>query len=81
MTVYNNISKTAQIRLGDIQDSWLSSKADEIQSFANIEVMKKFYNALKTHYGPKRSETTPRLIQYRWKFRGAVHFWQMKTLS
>ena len=32
---YSNICKTVQTRLRDMQDSWLSSKADEIQSFAD----------------------------------------------
>ena len=35
-----------------MQDSWLSSKADEIQSFADRKEMKKFFDALKTVYGP-----------------------------
>ena len=32
---YNNICKTVQNRLRDMQDSWLSKKAEEIQSFAD----------------------------------------------
>ena len=42
---YSNICKTVQARLRDIQDSWLSSKADEIQSFADRKDMK-FFDAL-----------------------------------
>ena len=38
-----------------MQDSWLSIKADEIQSFANKKDMKKFFDALKTVYGPQSS--------------------------
>ena len=34
-----------QTRLRDMQDSWLSIKADEIQSFADRNVMKKFFDA------------------------------------
>ena len=34
-TAYSNICKTVQTRLRDMQDSWLSKKADEIQSFAD----------------------------------------------
>ena len=34
-TAYSNIHKTVQARLRDMQDSWLSKKADEIQSFAD----------------------------------------------
>ena len=42
-----------------MQDSWLSSKADEIQSFADRKDMKKSFDALKTVYGPQSSGTTP----------------------
>ena len=44
-----------------MRDSWLSSKADEIQSFADGKDMKKFFDALKTVYGPQSSGTTPLL--------------------
>ena len=52
-------SKTVQTRLRDMQDSWLIKKADEIQSFADRKDMKKFFDALKTVYGPQSSGTTP----------------------
>ena len=55
---YLNIRKTVQTRLRDTQDSWLSSKAEEIQSFADRKDMKKFFDALKTVYGPQSSGTT-----------------------
>ena len=58
---YSNICKAVQTRLRDMQDSWLSSKADEIQSFADRKDMKKFFGALKTVYGPQSSGTTPLL--------------------
>ena len=58
-TTYSNIYKTVQTRLRDMQDSWLSKKADEIQSFAGRKDMKKFFDALKTVYGPQSSGTTP----------------------
>ena len=60
-TAYSNICKTVQTRLRDMQDSWLSKKADEIQSFADRKDMKKFFDALKTIYGPQSSGTTPLL--------------------
>ena len=44
-----------------MQDSWLSKKADEIQSIADTKDMKKFFGALKTIYGPQSSGTTPLL--------------------
>ena len=56
---YSNICKTVQTKLRDMQDSWLSKKADEIQSFADRKDMKKFFDALKTIYGPQSSGTTP----------------------
>ena len=60
-TAYSNICKTVQTRLRDMQDSWLRKKADEIQSFADRKDMKKFFDALKTVYGPQSSGTTPLL--------------------
>ena len=60
-TAYSNICKTVQTRLRDMQDSWLSKKADEIQSFADRKGMKKFFDALKTIYGPQSSGNTPLL--------------------
>ena len=58
---YNNFCKTVQSRLRDRQDSWLSKKAEEIQSLADRKNMKKFHDALKTIYGPKSSGATPLL--------------------
>ena len=42
-----------------MQDSWLSKKAEEIQSFADRKDVKKFHDVLKTIYGPKSSCATP----------------------
>ena len=50
-----NICKTAQNSLRDMQDSCLSKKAEEIQSFSDRKDMKKFHDALKTVNGPKSS--------------------------
>ena len=47
-TAYSEICKTVQTRLRDMQDFWLSKKADESQSFADREDMKKFFHAVKT---------------------------------
>ena len=44
-----------------MQDTWLSKKANEIQSFADRKDIKKFFDALKTIYGPQSSGTTPLL--------------------
>ena len=43
-TAYSNICKTVQTKLRDMQGSWLSKKADEIQSFADRKDMKKFFD-------------------------------------
>ena len=42
---YNNICKTVQSRRMDMQDSWMSKNAEEIQSLANRKDMKKFQRA------------------------------------
>ena len=57
-TAYSNICKTVPTRLRDMQDSWLSKKADELESFADRKDMKKFFDALKTIYDPQSSGTT-----------------------
>ena len=44
-----------------MQDSWLSRKAGEIQSFTDRKDMKKFFDAFKTIYDPQSSGTTPLL--------------------
>ena len=46
-----------------MQDSWLSKRADEIQSFADGKGMKKFFNELKTVYGPRAQEPRHVLVQ------------------
>ena len=45
-----------------MQDSWRSKKADEIQSFADRKDMKKFFDALKTSYGPRAQEPPHSLV-------------------
>ena len=52
---------TVQCRLGGMQDSTLSSKADEIQTFGGRNDLKMFYNTLKTIYWPLCSGATPLL--------------------
>ena len=55
-TAYSNICKAVQTRYRDMQDSWLSKKANEIQSFTDRKDMKKFFDALKTIYVPRAQE-------------------------
>ena len=72
---YSNICKTVQNRLRDMQDSWLSKTAEEIQSFADRKDMKKFHDALKTVYGPDVLEPAHCLVQME------AHFSLIKMLS
>ena len=74
-TAYSSICKTVQTRLRYMLDSWLRKKADEIQSFADRKDMKKFFDALKTVYGPQSSGTTHSLVQMH------LVFWLIKKLS
>ena len=50
-----------ELKLGQMQDTWLSIKADEIQQYADKHDMKSFYNALKEVYGPTPSGASPLL--------------------
>ena len=53
--------KEVQIKLREIQDHWLSRKADEIQRYVDSNDSKRFYDALKSLYGPQPSGTSPLL--------------------
>uniref|UniRef100_K7EZ86 Reverse transcriptase domain-containing protein n=2 Tax=Pelodiscus sinensis TaxID=13735 RepID=K7EZ86_PELSI len=44
-----------------MQDSWLSAKADEIQKFSDRNDAKRFYEALRSLYGPQPSGSSPLL--------------------
>lgn len=57
-----NVKSTIQAKLRLMQDSWLSSKADEIQGFADRNDMKNFYNSLKEVYGPTTSGSLAPLL-------------------
>ena len=56
-----NIRGRLQLELRQMQDKWLSEKADEIQCYADRNDMKNFYSALKTVYGPTSSGSSPLL--------------------
>ncbi|KAJ1132651.1 hypothetical protein NDU88_010958 [Pleurodeles waltl] len=58
---YNSIKSKDQAKLTEMQDSWLSGKADEIQKYANSNNSKHFYDALKSIYMIKSSGTLPLL--------------------
>ena len=57
-----------------MQNAWLSKKADEIQSFADRQNMKKFFDALKTVYGPRAQKPPHFLVQMELVKRWAEHF-------
>ena len=59
--VLKDIRSNIQKKLREIQDDWLSKKADEIQNAADRNDMKSFYSGLKEVYGPTRSGTSPLL--------------------
>ena len=50
-----------QTKLREMQDYWLSKKADEIQQYAHNNNSKRFYDALKNIYGPRSSGASPLL--------------------
>lgn len=56
---YTSKRNEVQRKLRELQDIWLSCKADEIQSFADRNDYKRFYAALKAIYGPQAIGTSP----------------------
>ena len=56
-----NMRSTIQLKLRQMQNSWLSNKADEIQGYADRNDMKKFYDGLREVYGPTTSGSSPLL--------------------
>ena len=56
-----NIHSTVQLKLCEMQDSWLSMRADEIQGYADKNDMKNFYSSLKEVYGPTSASSSPLL--------------------
>ena len=58
---WKSLCSNVQAKLRQMHDSWLSKKADDIQSFADRNDMKNFYDGLKEIYGPTSSGTSPLL--------------------
>lgn len=56
-----NIQNQLQKELRRMQDSWMSAKAQEIQTYADSNNYKKIYDALKALYGPRPSCNPPLL--------------------
>ncbi|XP_076470635.1 uncharacterized protein LOC143300678 [Babylonia areolata] len=59
--ILKSARSTIQLKLRQMQDSWLSNKADGIQGSADRNDMKNFYNGLKEVYGPTTSGSAPLL--------------------
>ena len=58
---FTNMRSKVQSKLRSMQDSWLSTKAEEIQGYADRQDTRRFYNALKAVYGPQPSGSSPLL--------------------
>ncbi|KAF7248111.1 RNA-directed DNA polymerase from mobile element jockey [Varanus komodoensis] len=58
---FSNTRRTVQSKPRKMQDSWLSAKADEIQTFADRNDAKRFYEALRSLYGRQPSGSSPLL--------------------
>ncbi|XP_047481686.1 uncharacterized protein LOC125034089 [Penaeus chinensis] len=50
-----------QKKLREMQDTWYCKKAEEIQGYADSHDTKRFYDALKTVYGPRTTGSFPLL--------------------
>lgn len=60
-TAFLNIHKTVQLQLRPMQNAWLSQKVEEIQSYAGSNITTRFYDTLKSVYGPQPSGISPLL--------------------
>jgi len=58
---FTKARQTVQTKLRNMQDTWLSNKAVEIQGYADRHDTKRFYDALRTVYGPQSSGSSPLL--------------------
>ena len=60
--VFNNIRGIIHQEGHQMQDLWLSKKADEIQFYADHNDVKNFYSAFKIVYGPTTCKSSPFLM-------------------
>ena len=58
---FKSLQARVQKDLRQMQDSWWSNKAEEVQRYADTNNTKMFYSALKTVYGPTTSGCSPLL--------------------
>ena len=60
-TTLSSIYSTIQLNLREMQDSWLSATADDIQGYADKNDMKNIYCSLKEFYCPTSDGSSPLL--------------------
>ena len=58
---YTSSKQKIQKKLREIQNAWYNNKAEEIQQYADSHSSKRFYDAVKTVYGPQTSGSRPLL--------------------
>ena len=58
---FNTCRRKVTAKLREMQNSWYSMKAEEIQSYADRNNTRRFYDALKAVYGPQTSGSSPLL--------------------
>ena len=58
---FKNAKGKVQKELREMQDNWLTKKAEEIQAYADRHDTRRFYDALKALYGPQPSGSSPLL--------------------
>ena len=56
---FKSLRREAQKKTRQLKDAWWAAKADELQQYADQHDSKKFFEGLKTVYGPPSSKTTP----------------------
>ena len=59
-----SICSTVQLKLHKMQDSWMSTRADEIQGYTDKNDMKTFYSSLKEVFSPTNAGSS--VSEYRW---------------
>ena len=56
---FKKVRGEVQRKIRLLKDAWWAAKADELQQYADRHDSKKFFEGLKTVYGPPSSKTTP----------------------
>ena len=56
---FKHLQANTQRKLREMQDKWWEAKADELQGYAECNNSKKFFDTLKTVYGPSKGVVAP----------------------